>query len=441
MQEVQVTILEMEHHFLYLPLYFAKAQDFFGYVPGQYRTTIVQAAGGTDADAYRRFAQGEAQLVVCDPCALIYAAQATFRPQVLAGLVIRGAFWAVNGKSPDISELDELAQYERIIAFYPGTTSHGIAKRIVRSAKANAPVIEAVRPLQELTRLEDLVNDKKNAVALSPDILRIERSLEANQEWLSIKLALADTVEYAHLLVTAVIASASFLSAHPTFIRGFLKGLQRSLIHASAEDPAVLSYATDAFNQPPGIVQRALRRANDAQVWAPTVAISEDLWLNAVEAYSDSMGKPFDGAAKRAAQKHFVDAFKGNVEPAQRAALEILHSGAPEPSNGSWKGPLLAALGALIGICALLAWQGHASAHLPLALGILSLPVASGPKGMKRIVGWNTLIFILFGVLWVVRWLVHWGSDEAYAGTVVALMVLFAERNFRILAEDQGLDG
>src|SRR5207253_5353896 len=107
--------------------YFAREMKFFGEIPSHYTTSIQQASVGTDADAYLRLSRGEAQMAICDPCAMIYAAQPSFTPVVLAGLVVRGAFWAVNTHSPQISELDDLAQFRHIVAFHPGTTSYGIA--------------------------------------------------------------------------------------------------------------------------------------------------------------------------------------------------------------------------------------------------------------------------------------------------------------------------
>src|SRR6185295_18906194 len=104
----EVTIIEMEHHFLYLPVYFARDRAFFEQIPEEYTTKIVQASGATDADTFRRLSRGEADIAICDPCAMIYAAERGFVPAVLAGLISRGAFWAVDTKSADVNELHEL---------------------------------------------------------------------------------------------------------------------------------------------------------------------------------------------------------------------------------------------------------------------------------------------------------------------------------------------
>lgn len=430
-----VTIIEMEHHFLYLPVYFARDRGFFNQIPPGYQTKIVQAPAETDADAYRRLCNGEADLAICDPCAIIYARKEGFTPAVLAGLVARGAFWAVNTKSPEITELDELAQFEHIVAFHPGTTSHGIASRIIRSARGRAPIIESVRPFQEFTALEDLTNDNKSAVALSPDVLRLEKSLETNRDWLSVKLALAETVEYGHLLVTAVIARPDFVTAHPEFVNGFLTGLQRALIHARVADAQVIDYAREAFNQPENIVERALKRANDVQVWASDITVSEDLWVNAVQAYYDSIGQTFDAAARREAQRVFAESFKPHVDRAQRAAINLVSGGKDKKGTIKWKVLSLVVAGLLIVISGILTWQGHAIAQLPLALGLLSLPILIDFTGRKDLIGWNLIVFLLFILTWFLHWRVHWASDEAYIGTIMVLVVIFAERNFKIFRD------
>jgi hypothetical protein len=426
-----VTIVEMEHHFLYLPVYFARDKKFFAYTPADYDTRIVQAAGATDVDTYRRLSTGEADLAICDPSAIVFGAQAGFIPHVLGGLVIRGAFWAVDTNSPDVSEIGDLAQFGHIVTFLPGTTAHGIACRIVRSAKGEPPIIDSVRPLQELTRLEDLLGEKKSAVALTPDVLRIERSLEANKDWLAVKLALADTLEYGHLLVTAVLARPDFVRQHPTFVKGFLKALQRSLMHASAEDPAVLAYAEEAFNQPREIVARALRRANDAQVWASSVAVTEDLWLNAVQAHYDSIGQIFDEPAKRNAQKLFAQSFKPQIERARRASLELLeHEGERKAPRILWREAAVIAASIFTGICFHSVLQGGLVAQLGLALGIMTLTIVSD---RDRPLIWNSVLLVLFGLVWTFRWKLHIASEETYIGTLFVLLILFAEGNFKIL--------
>jgi hypothetical protein len=433
MSKIAVTIMEMEHHFLYLPIYFARQMNYFGELPADYITSVEQAASATDADAYKRLSRGEAQIAVCDPCAMIYAAQPDFVPVVLAGLVVRGAFWAVNTHSPEVTELDELAQFSHIVAFHPGTTSYGIAQRIVRAAPSGAtPVIESVRPLQELTKLEDLVRDKKSAVALSPDVLRIEASKEANQDWLDVKLALAETTEYGHLLVTAVLARPEFVRDHPAFVSGFLRALQRSLIYTRAGHPRVLNYASEAFNRPQNVVRKALTRASDAQVWAASVVVSEDLWLTAVHAHNDSIGQPFDAAAKQQAKKHFSQSFKGQIAASQDAAVALCETKhAPPPEK--WKTPALVVGGIVVGLCSLLAWDGHPFAQLPLALCVACLPTVSNFKRRRSLIRWNSLLFGLFVLLWIVHWKAHWASDEAYMGTVIVLVPLFAEANFRVI--------
>jgi len=363
---------------------------------------------------------------------MIYAAQPDFRPIVLAGLVVRGAFWAVNTHSPEVTEFDQLAQFGHIVAFPQGTTSYGIAQRIVRAARPGAvPVIESVRPMQELTKLEDLVRDNKSAVALSPDVLRIEASKEANQDWLDVKLALAETIEYSHLLVTAVLARPEFVRDHPAFVTGFLRALQRSLIFTRAGHPSVLNYASEAFNRPQNVVRKALTRASDAQVWAASVAVSEDLWLTAVHAYYDSIGKSFDVEAKQRAKKHFSESFKPQIAASQDAAVALCEASTPPPPD-AWKPPVFVASGIVVGLCSVLAWYGHPFAQIPLALCVACLPTIADFR-RRSIIGWNAILFGLFVLLWVLHWKAHWASDEAYMGTVIVLIPLFAEANFRFI--------
>jgi ABC-type nitrate/sulfonate/bicarbonate transport system substrate-binding protein len=438
----EVTIIEMEHHFLYLPVYFARDKAFFDQIPAEYTTRIVQATGGTDSDTFRRLSTGEADIAICDPCAMLYAAQSGFVPAVLAGLIGRGAFWAVDTKSAEITELNELAQFQHIVTFHPGTTAHGIASRILRSAKGIQPVIESVRPLQEFSRLEDLLNAQKSAIALSPDVLRIEKFVDTNRDkgWNPVKLALAETIEYGHLLVTAVIARPEFANAHPAFISGFLKALQQALIRVRVGDSQVLKYASESFSQKESLVTNALKRANDAQVWASDITISQDVWLNAVQAHFDSLGNPFDAAAKRDAQRLFTESFKPYVEGARQAAIELVADGTPTGRATSLRYVLLLLAGAITGISGVLVLQDHRVAQLFLALGILYLPTISNYTRRKHLVGWNALLFVLFALVWVLHVQLHRLSDEGYIGSLIVLVLLFAETNFRVLRDTLSRD-
>jgi hypothetical protein len=431
----EVTIIEMEHHFLYLPVYFARDRAFFEQIPEEYTTKIVQASGATDADTFRRLSRGEADIAICDPCAMIYAAERGFVPAVLAGLISRGAFWAVDTKSADVNELHELAQFQHIVTFYPGTTAHGIASRILRLAKGPQPVIESVRPLQEFSRLEDLLNAQKSAVALSPDVLRIEKFVDTNRDkgWdHPVKLALAETIEYGHLLVTAVIARPEFVVKNAQFINGFLKALQQALIRVRVGDPQVLSYATESFSQKELLVTKALKRANDAQIWASDITISLDVWLNAVQAHYDSLGQPFDANARREALRLFEESFKPYVEGARSAAVDLV-SDPRRKSLSRVHYSLLLLAGMITGVAAILVWQDHSWAQLILAFSIAYLPIVSNYRRRKHLLVRNAIMFVLFTLVWFLHIHLHRLSDEGYVGSIMVLFLVFVEENFRVI--------
>jgi hypothetical protein len=282
-----------------------------------------------------------------------------------------------------------------------------------------------VHPIQELKTLEDFVNENKSVVALTPDVLRMEKSQDANG-WLKVKLSLADTMEYGHVLITAVLAHPEFANSHPRFVNGFVKALQRSLVHATAMDPQVVEYAREAFNQQPSLVKRALKTANSAQVWASTAAVTEDLWTRAVEAHYDSLGKTWDGVAKAEAQQMFAESFKPHVDRAQQAALELLQ----DPGKQSRRpqtptGIITLVIGITIGVSTILAAWKSVVWQLPLAAAIVSAPFAFRLHRKGPLVLNHSLLLIAFCVIWIFHWKMQWASDEAFASISTILIIEF----------------
>ncbi len=321
-KQCRVQIVQMDEHFLYLPLYFAQEQDFFGRIPPDYAVEVVNARPHTDEQAYRHLmdvASNDARDVlfaICDPAVILTVDPVSpCTAAVLAGLVTNAAFWAIDHKVRKVSLLRDLAEFDKIISYQPGTTSYAIATRIFLDS-GRTPQIYPVDPKQELQALK---KSPQGWTALSPDILEIEHLLSTDTRF-GIDLVLGQTQEYNNVLVTALISRDDVVRHHPQLVTGLLAALQRGLIAVNAGDRALTTWASRRFNESAELVDRALQKARDAQLFPTTVDISEPQWLNAARTVAETLEKGYDHSAAEQAQA----AYATYIAPCRHFARKVV---------------------------------------------------------------------------------------------------------------------
>ena len=343
----KMQIVVMDKHFLYLPLYYAKSKNFFGFVPGNYELEIVLSADHTDESAYQMLMDSgygkntEVNFAVADPSVTLNTSHSfEGTPAILASLITNTAFWAVDRKTHQIVLPKDLAGFQKIIAFKPGTTSHSIAQRIFRDA-SKTPSIQPVNPSQELIALQK----STNTVALSPDILSIDHLLYY-QKHFNIDLALGTTQEFSNVFMTAFLSRQDVVEQHRPLVMGLLKALQLSLILVRAQAPDLIEYAADRFSDSKDRVKSALNRAEQAQVFPPSIEVSVASWMNAAKIWYESGDREFQSDEQKEAKLRFQNIAQPHLSLA-KAAINELYSQVSTPSKtpSTWK-PALRASGA-----------------------------------------------------------------------------------------------
>src|ERR1700682_4308360 len=122
-----IHILQMDKHFLYLPIYFAEDRNFFGFLPKEVKVVIDSSDKHTDISTYDQMMDRspryrEFEIAITDPIQILRTPlNARVKPAVLATLVTNAAFWAVNHASHLVSAFRDLGAFERVIAYAPGT--------------------------------------------------------------------------------------------------------------------------------------------------------------------------------------------------------------------------------------------------------------------------------------------------------------------------------
>lgn len=434
---MEVTIVQMDEFFLYLPLYYAARNKFFGFIPERYNVRIDQSAvDHTDVAAFRSL-MDQSQMdqnvhfAICDPMVVLdwpITADLQQRPVVLAGLITNAAFWAVDHNTYSVRDLRDLGQYERIIAFKKGTTSYGIASRIARQS-AKAPKIEPVEPGAELRALSYA---SKGAVAISPNLLEIEYLIwKRSKEGFCKELALGTTSEYSNVLVTALLTRADVVRDHPDLVKGLVTALDRAtqIVRSCASD--VVSYAADKFNRVPEGITLALESARQAQVFPPTLEISWPQWERAAEAFHESRGLPWDTKMREEARSRYDTSIAGygNIATEAHNAAAVLPNGRTESSMWQERRTAILlllfsagfVLGSLFPGVTVLRIFAPVLATILAGWGIAQYVGASLASKWGRVYIVEVVVTAAFFATWRV-----WGNDwkvDAVVGIAIALVV------------------
>ncbi|MBZ0110371.1 MAG: hypothetical protein K8F52_17105 [Candidatus Scalindua rubra] len=297
-KKTKVQIVEVDEFFLYLPLYFAKDQGFFGFVPDKYEIEIIKSKKKTDNSAYEMLMgtsddYSDIMFAICDPITVLNKGlKGKFKePIILASLITNYAFWAVNHQTHKVIMLKDLGKFEKIICYEPGTTSYAVAKRIYHDANVKKPIedfIVTVQPNSELTRFTEA---KPGTVVISPDLLGID-ALVGRKESYNIEFAIGTTEEYGDAVITALISRQEILNNHRELVRGVLKALQKSLLHVRRNEEDVVDLAEQTLRDGERAMG-ALKTANDYNVFPESIETKRSHWERAVKAISLSRNKTF----------------------------------------------------------------------------------------------------------------------------------------------------
>lgn len=289
MKKLRVEVAQMGDHFLYLPIYYAIDQNFFGYLnppDSRYEISGVRTVPeGTDEAVFDRLMNDHADeyqnvlFAIGDPRSLAYKRNLTDLNVALIGALVTGtAFWAIDHGRKATSEVNELAKFPKIVSYKQGSTSYDLAASIAQKATGNIEILQ-VEPKQELQTLFDTGNE--DAVILSPDMIGIADLLRAHPQF-DIELSIGRHYEYCDLLITAIATTKDTVRNHPILVKGFLKGIQRALHEFHSRSPELLKFAQDRYSKSERLIRDAFSFADEAHVYPYTIQLTEALWMRAI---------------------------------------------------------------------------------------------------------------------------------------------------------------
>ena len=415
-----IDIVVADEHFLYLPLYFARHNNFFGLLPAGTEVNIKRSTLRTDASAFGMLMDSESkkneniQFAFCDPAEILSYRGNAAVPVVLAGVITNSAFWAVNHNSNRSTFVEHLATFDRVIAFHKGNTSFGIANRIFKDPSKKS----SIRTVDPKTELVELSKFGPGTIAISPNILGIQKLLDQPKKIYSVELALGRTPEYRELLVTALISRRDVVLKIPAVVDGLLAALQEALVSVRSIKEGAVLYAVGKFKVEARLVRKALEKANESEVFPPNITISESTWLKVAENYWQARGEECGAERRQSA----LTTFRLNVEAHADRANKIVRAfedkglGLSQATKDVSKKPSILRKGASFGIpsVALLAiglgvvalasadvsWYGYLALFLiALIAGICAATTLIMPMSLPGLIFWGPLAILQCAVV------------------------------------------
>lgn len=285
---INVKMLVMHRHFLYLPLYVAEHEDWFGKLPKGYSLEIrppVRDDDHTDKGVFDLLMtpppwEGNVMFAACDPTVVLDRWNENAR--MAATLVASSAFWAVNHKAKDVRLISDLASFDKILCYGAGTTSNLIAKRIVKHDVSKLQIVNDASEIAELRRLGE------GALALSPEVLSITNlihgPLRNGEKKPEVVFELSNSKEFSNVLTTVLFTRSDIVEQHSALVSGVLMALQLALFAIHSEDPIVEAAANFSFRDAFSL-KEALKMAADGNVFPDSIHIKRDRWQRASEFY------------------------------------------------------------------------------------------------------------------------------------------------------------
>lgn len=319
LQEVnrEVKIIQIDFYFVYLPFYYATSNKFWSSKLDNYRFSYTNDLAKTDKQVIERLMNSNGSDIVfaiADPASIFeYQAQHDAKDIViLAALLTNAAFWAVDHDNHTVENLQHLDQFDKIVAYGEGTTSHRIARTI------NPQKTQSVPPKTEIEVLTQ-GNRQESVIVLTPDLVGLEKTLFNNNEY-QVKLNVGSTTEFDEVLITALITRRDVINHHPELVKEVLKGIQRACYLVQIDDEGSVEFADHFAALHPlqqktpeteEILRSALNRANCCRVFPAAITITEAQWKRAAQAFWRSKGEEFTQEVENTAKR----IYENNIQP------------------------------------------------------------------------------------------------------------------------------
>ncbi|AXY41659.1 ABC transporter substrate-binding protein [Halomonas sp. JS92-SW72] len=266
-----ILINEAFHSLLYLPVYVAKHEGLFN--NHNIDVPVVRSAGSGPA-ALASVLSGESQFSVHGPEHVGFAQEQGGSGKAISAVANSAPVWVLAHPELGYSSPADLEGKTVVVGLAPGT-SNTLIRRMIEDAGLNGQV--TVTEVQNGSELGPVLSGRGDiAVAYQP---QVEQGISQGLEIIH-----AFTDDYPEYAFSTINTSQAMIDNNPDLVLRFVSAINDSLalIHSDAETAKAV--ARIEFGDLQGdVVNAAVQRMIDNNVYPESVMITEDAFTNAIE--------------------------------------------------------------------------------------------------------------------------------------------------------------
>lgn len=190
----EVKLIAPDNFFLYLPVFYADKENYFGLIPSSYDLSLEAPPDEgfrTDRAVFDRMIDTNRYysdwFAIGDPTMMIgHQPNNGAKPVLVASIITNAAFWAIDHRKK-LDNVSDLAQFDKIISYSEGTTAYNIARHIsqYRNGLDHAELISTYDGYGDT--IKAFAESDGNTVLTTPqinDIIRYEYNhSDASVDW------------------------------------------------------------------------------------------------------------------------------------------------------------------------------------------------------------------------------------------------------------------
>jgi len=268
-----VLVTEAFHSLLYLPLYVAKHEGLFD--KNHIEVPVIRAAG-SGPTALASVLAGESQFSVHGPEHVGFAQEKGGHAKAVSAVANSAPVWVLARKDVKFDSPADLKGKKVVVGLAPGT-SNTLLKRLLKDQGFIAGKDVLVSEVQNGSELGPVLAGRADiAVLYQP---QVEQGLSQG-----LKIAHAFTTDYPSYAFSTINASQATIDGNPDLVKRFVASIQASLalIHASPEKAQAVA-RKEFPSLDPAVVDAAVKRMIDANVYPPAVTITPTAFDNAID--------------------------------------------------------------------------------------------------------------------------------------------------------------
>ncbi|MBX6391970.1 MAG: ABC transporter substrate-binding protein [Burkholderiales bacterium] len=267
-----ILVTEAFHSLLYLPVYVARHQGLFEKY--DIEVSSIRAAGSGPV-ALASVLAGEAQFSVHGPEHVGFARERGGQAHAISAVANSAPVWVLARKEVQFSGPADLKGKRVAVGLAPGT-SNTLIKRLILDNKMKVGGDVRLIEVQNMLELGPVL-------AGSADIAVVYQPVVEQGLAQGLKMVHDFTADYPEYAFSTINTSKKLIETNPGLVQRFVNAIRDSLALIHAQPEVAKAVARKEFDSlDPAVVNAAVQRMIDSNVYPPTVMITEKAFENAI---------------------------------------------------------------------------------------------------------------------------------------------------------------